>query len=290
MSKHIAVLAAPLEDTSGFAATLTDAGYRVSTIVADANVVTALRASAVDVVFNAADRSGRVQGLLELLAIPYTHSGVLASALAANRHQAKIVLRAASVPVTDHLIVGREEAARQHQMAPPYVVKTIAGGTAVAAFAVVGERETPPSLLLDGDWRGGEEVMIERYAAGRTLEVVVMGDVALAVSESLPAGSEGGGGMAKIQLITPAQISPNIYEKLQKIALTAHEVLGCRSVTRVSFRYDGRASGDSGVVCLGVDALPSLRPEAPLSEQARYAGHSFADLVAWMVEDASCNR
>ncbi len=169
MSKHIAVLAAPLEVTSGLAAILTDAGYRVSTIVADANVVTALRASAVDVVFNAADRSGRLQGLLELLAIPYTHSGVLASALAANRHQAKIVLRGAGIPVTDHLIVGRAEAARQHQLPPPYVVKPIVGGTGVAAFAILGEREAQPHHLLAADWqrrrRGHDRALCARQDA-----------------------------------------------------------------------------------------------------------------------------
>jgi D-alanine-D-alanine ligase len=290
MNKHVAVIAVSSDDTSLLTSSLIAAGYRVSQIAADANLVAALQAGGFDIVFNAADGSGRLQGLLELLAIPYTHSGVLASALATDRHQAKIVLRAASVPVTDHLIVGRAEAARHHQMSPPYVVKPIAAGTGIAPFAVLGEREAPPLHLVDADWRGGEEVMIERYAPGRTLEVVVMGDVALAVSEALSVGSGESGDAVKIQLVTPAQISPNIYEKLQKIALRAHEVLGCRSVTRVSFRYDSRASGDSGVVCLGVDALPSLKPEAPLPEQARYAGHSFADLVAWMVEDASCNR
>jgi D-alanine-D-alanine ligase len=231
-----------------------------------------------------------MQGLLELLGIPYTHSGVLATALAANRHQAKIMLRAVGVPVTDHLLVARAEAAQGHQMPPPYVVKPAMAGTGPAPIAVLGAHDQPPETLLDGPWQAVEAVMVERYVPGRSLSVAVMGDVALGVSE-WPAGeAEEADPPAKIQLLTPARTSPNIYEKLQKISLKAHEVLGCRGVTEVAFRLDDRAAGESGLVCLGVNTQPSLGAQSPVPEQARYAGHSFADQLAWMVEDASCNR
>jgi len=234
-------------------------------------------------------RRGHVQGLLELLSIPYTHSGVLATALAADRHQAKIVLRAAGVPVTDHLVVAREDAVAAHQMTPPYVVKPLFAGTGPAVLAVM-PGDDPPAALYTPDWAPVEAVMVERYVAGRSLFVGVMGDVALGVSETLVESGETPDAEEKIQLLTPPELSPNIYENLQKMALKAHEVLGCRGVTEVAFRFDDRASGATGLVCLGVNTQPSLGVVSPVLEQARVAGHSLADVVAWMVEDASCSR
>lgn len=284
MSKRVAVLCEQWQPHH-LAELLTERGYGVSQI-SPTDLPAQLSANRADVVLNALTstlgRDGRVQGVLELLGIPYTHSGVLASALAANRHQAKIVLRAAGLPVTDHLIVERAEAARAHQMQPPYVVKPVAAGTGEAAIPV-GRNDAPPSQVLSEGWRGGEEVMIERFVPGRTLHVAVMGGIALGVSEAVV--RENGAG-----LNTPAAISPNIYEKLQKMGLKAHEALGCRGVTRTSFRYNDQASGESGLVCLGIDTQPGLSPEAPVPAQALYAGHSLRELVTWMVEDASCNR
>jgi D-alanine-D-alanine ligase len=132
--------------------------------------------------------------------------------------------------------------------------------------------------------------MVERYVAGRSLFVGVMGDVALGVSEALAESGETPDSEEKIQLLTVPELSPNIYENLQKMALKAHEVLGCRGVTEIAFRFDGRASGATGLVSLGVNTQPSLGAVSPVLEQARVAGHSLADVVAWMVEDASCSR
>jgi D-alanine-D-alanine ligase len=266
-------------------------GYAASVLEPCENLIEQLRALRPEIVFQAHDdRSGRLQGLLELLGIAYTHSGVLATALAADRHQAKVVLRAAGVPVTDHLIVGRGEAAQAHQMPPPYVVKSAHAGKGPAPVAVLSAQDMPSAALLDAARQDADAVMVERYLPGRSLSVAIMGGVALGVSERVPSADDSSGAAEKIQLLTPARTSPNIYEKLQKISLKAHEVLGCRSITEIGFRLDDRASGESGLVCLGVNTQPDLSAQSPVPEQARDAGHSFADLLAWMVEDASCNR
>lgn len=286
-SKHVAVLAGP--DASSCVTALREAGYRVTEIAGGRELPAVLAALKPDAVFRAGrPDGGRVAGLLELLGIAYTHCGLLSTALAADRHQAKIMFRAAGLPVTDHVVVLRAEAARAHQLPPPYVVKPIAGGLGIAPIVVRSERETPPQQVLEERWSGTDAVMVERFVSGRTLAVTVMGDVALAVSEVVddhPAGAA-----PRIQVITPAQISPNIYEKLQKMSLKAHEVLGCRGVTRSSFRYNDQANGDSGVVLLDLETQPDLSPAGVVAEQAGLAGHSLRDLVAWMVEDAGCNR
>ena len=140
-----------------------------------------------EVAFNALHgpfgEDGTIQGVLEFLRIPYTHSGVLASALAMNKHQAKIMFKAAGIPVTDHTIANRAEVARGHVMAPPYVVKPIADGSSFGVFIVKADQSHPPQELLREDWNSGEEVMVERYIPGRELTCAVMGDVALGVTE-----------------------------------------------------------------------------------------------------------
>jgi D-alanine-D-alanine ligase len=278
------------DDAAPIAGILSVLGHDAAVIEPGNDLVGRLQALAPDVALLAhRDRSGRVQGLLELLRIPYTHSGVLATALAGNRHQAKIVLRAAGVPVTDHLVVGREEAAAAHQMVPPYVVKPLLAGSGPPPLAVAASGD-PPAALYGPEWAGVDAVLVERYVAGRSLCVAVMGGVALGVSEALVESGEAPDPQTKIHLLTAAELSPNIYENLQKMALNAHEVLGCRGVTEVAFRLDGRASGATGLVSLGVNTQPGLGAVSPVLEQARFAGHSFADVVAWMVEDASCSR
>lgn len=285
------VLLGGTEAASPIAAALAELGHVANVLEPGPDLFDQLRLLAPEVVFHAHDdRSGRLQGLLELLGIAYTHSGVLATALAADRHQAKIMLRAAGVPVTDHLLVARAEAAHAHQLPPPYIVKPAMAGPGPGPIAVLSGHDRPPQELLEPSWGLVEAVMVERFVPGRSLFVAVMGDVALGVSEWLGEEAEEADAPAKIQLLTPARTSPNIYEKLQKISLKAHEVLGCRGVTEIAFRLDDRAAGESGLVCLGVNTQPSLDAQSPVPEQARYAGHSFADQLAWMVEDASCNR
>ncbi|NMA96619.1 MAG: D-alanine--D-alanine ligase [Phyllobacteriaceae bacterium] len=306
MSKHVAVLKGgwsnerPVSLISGAecANALRNAGYEVTEIDVGRDIAEVLRALKPDVAFNALHgpfgESGMIQGVLELLQIPYTHSGVLASALAMDKHQAKIVLKAAGIPVTDHVIVSRAEAARSHVLPPPYVIKPIADGSSFGVFIVKPETSHPPQELLREDWNGGEAVMVERYIPGRELTCAVMGDVALGVTEivtdlafyNYEAKYASGGS----RHILPAQLQPKIYDKVQKLSLAAHAAIGCRGVTRCDFRYNELAGPDGELVCLEINTQPGMTPTSLAPEQALHAGHSFEELVSWMVEDASCNR
>ena len=306
MTKHVAVLMGgwsnerPVSLSSGrsCAEALRNGGYRVTEVDVGRDIYNVLTELKPDVAFNALHgtfgESGMMQGLLELLELPYTHSGVLASALAMDKHQAKIMFKAAGIPVTDHLIMPRGEVAKAHAMPPPYVVKPIADGSSFGVFIVKTGTSHPPQEILREDWKGGEEIMVERYIPGRELTCAVMGDVALGVTEivtdlsfyNYEAKYVPGGSVH----IIPAKISPNIYEKVQKMSLKAHAVLGCRGVSRTDFRYNDKAGEDGELVCLEINTQPGMTPTSLVPEQAKYAGHSFEDLVAWMVEDASCNR
>ena len=306
MSKHVAVLMGgwsqerPVSLASGTecAAALRRAGYQVTEVDVGRDVVAVLTALKPDVAFNALHgpfgESGMIQGVLELLELPYTHSGMLASAMAMDKHQAKIMLKAAGVPVTDHVIVSRAEAARAHVMPPPYVIKPIADGSSFGVFIVKAESSHPPQEILREDWKSGEELMVERYIPGRELTCAVMGDVALGVTEIVTdlafynydaKYSEGG----SVHII-PAQLKPKIYDNVQKMALAAHAAFGCRGVTRTDFRYNEAEGEDGELVCLEINTQTGMTPTSLVPEQALYAGHSFEELVAWMVEDASCNR
>lgn len=306
MTRHVAVLMGgwsnerPVSLSSGreCAAALRNAGYRVTEVDVGRDIATVLSELRPDVAFNALHgpfgESGVMQGLLELLEIPYTHSGVLASALAMDKHQAKIVFKAAGIPVTDHVIASRAEVAKSHVMAPPYVVKPIADGSSFGVFIVKADQSHPPQEILREDWNSGEEVMVERYIPGRELTCAVMGDVALGVTEivtdlafyNYEAKYAHGGS----RHIVPAQIQPKIYDKVQKMSLKAHAALGCRGVSRTDFRYNDQAGEDGELVCLEINTQPGMTETSLVPEQARYAGHSFEELVTWMVEDASCNR
>ena len=283
MSKHVAVLMGgwsnerPVSLASGreCAAALRRAGYQVTEVDVGRDIASVLSELKPDVAFNALHgpfgESGMMQGVLELLGIPYTHSGVLASALAMDKHQAKIAMKAAGVPVTDHV-----------------------DGSSFGVFIVKGDTSHPPQEILREDWNSGEELMVERYIPGRELTCSVMGDVALGVTEIvIPQGfynyeakyAKGGS-----THIIPAQLQPKIYDKVQKLSLAAHAALGCRGVTRCDFRYNDAAGEDGELVCLEINTQPGMTETSLVPEQAVHAGHSFEELVAWMVEDASCNR
>ncbi len=306
MAKHVAVLMGgwsnerqvSLSSGRECAAALRNAGYRVTEVDVDRDIYNVLTALRPDVVFNALHgtfgESGIMQGLLELLEVPYTHSGVLASALAMDKHQAKIMFKVAGIPVTDHVIASRGEVARGHVMAPPYVVKPIADGSSFGVFIVKADQAHPPQEILREDWNSGEAVMVERYIPGRELTCAVMGDVALGVTEivtdlafyNYEAKYSHGGS----RHIVPAQIQPNIYDKVQKMSLKAHAALGCRGVSRADFRYNDKAGGDGELVCLEINTQPGMTKTSLVPEQAMHAGHTFEELVTWMVEDASCSR
>ena len=306
MSKHVAVLmggvsnerSVSLSSGKQCADALRRSGYNVTEVDVGFDIAEKLRELKPDLAFNALHgrfgEDGTIQGVLEFLRIPYTHSGVLSSALAMDKHQAKIMFKALGIPVTDHVIVDRAQVARQHVMAPPYVVKPIADGSSVGIFIVKAEQSHPPQEILREDWNAGEMVMVERFVPGRDLTCAVMGDVALGVTEIITDLSfynfEAKYAKGGSSHILPAQIEPKIYDKVQKIALKAHTALGCRGVSRTDFRFNDRAGEDGELVCLEINTQPGMTPTSLAPEQALHAGHSFEDLVAWMVEDASCNR
>jgi D-alanine-D-alanine ligase len=282
------------------AAALEAEGYRVTRIDVGRDVGQKLEELRPDICFNALHgrfgEDGCIQGLLETLGIPYTHSGVLASALAMHKERAKAVLRAADVPVAESLVVPRAEAARAHAMPPPYVIKPVAEGSSVGVFIVREDQRHPPQELHAADWPLDEEVMVERYVPGRELTCAVMGDEALGVIEIRPAeglnfydytAKYAPGGSVHL---LPAPLLPNVYQLVQKLSVAAHRALGCRGVSRTDFRFDDRPDGSGELICLEVNTQPGMTSTSLVPELAAYSGRSFGELVRWVVEDASCNR
>ena len=274
-------------------------GYQVTRVDVDRDVSRTLYDLKPDVAFNALHgpygEDGVIQGVLEYLELPYTHSGVLASALAMDKERAKIVARRHGVPVAESMVVHRLEAAKRHVMKPPYVIKPIREGSSFGVLIVGEDQSMPPQQLYASDWPYGDEVMVERFVPGRELTCAVMGDVALGVTEILAADggwydydakySEGGS-----KHVLPADILPNIYQKIQTLSLKAHEAMGCRGVTRSDFRLDDRVNGTGELIWLEVNTQPGMTPTSLLPELAQHAGHSFGELLKWIVEDASCRR
>ncbi len=306
-NKHVAVLMGgfsserPVSLSSGKACAdaLEAEGYRVTRLDVDRNVGAALADLKPDVAFNALHgpfgEDGTIQGILEYLAIPYTHSGVLSSALAMNKGQAKKVAKAAGLPVAESKIVNRFSIVDKHPMQPPYVVKPVNEGSSFGVVIVKEGQSHPPQVISSPDWKYGDVVMVERYVHGRELTCAVMGDVALGVTEIIPTGhafydydSKYVVGGSKHEC--PAKISPNIYQKILTLSLKAHQAIGCRGVSRSDFRYDDRHSENGEVVWLEVNTQPGMTPTSLVPEIAAHAGHSFGDLLSWMVEDASCLR
>lgn len=307
MSKHIAVLMGgwsserevSLKTGEACARALEGEGYRVTRFDVGRDVAEKLSALKPDVAFNALHgpmgEDGAIQGLLELLRIPYTHSGVLASALAMNKAMAKIVLRDAGVPVPSGRIVDRLEAARAHALEPPYVLKPIAEGSSYGVFIVREGAERPPAELASADWRYGEKLLAEKFVDGLELTCAVIGDRPMGVIDIRAA--DGGwydynakyakGGSIHI---LPAELKGNIYQQIQELALTAHRALGCRGVSRSDFRHDDRPGGTGELVMLEVNTQPGMTETSLVPELAAHAGMSFGELVRWMVEDASCDR
>jgi D-alanine-D-alanine ligase len=306
MTQHIAVLMGgwsaerdvSLRSGTACADALERQGFRVTRIDVDREVAAALTAAKPDVALNLLHgrpgEDGSIQGLLEILAIPYTHSGVLASALAMQKDRAKVVMRDAGVAVPEGVVVNRLDAARAHALERPYVIKPIAEGSSVGVFIVTEGHAHPPQELTRPDWAFGEEVLVERYIAGKELTCAVMGEKALDVIEIVPmvkfydyeAKYAPGGS----KHLLPAPIKPNVYQEARRLAVLAHRALGCRGVSRADFRYDDRMEGTQGLVCLEVNTQPGMTETSLVPELAAFAGIPFEELVRWMVEDASLNR
>ena len=270
-------------------------GYDVTRIDVTPVIAQQLEQMRPDVVFNALHgrygEDGCIQGVLDILNIPYTHSGVMASALAMNKEKAKVMMAAAGVPVAESKVVSRFEAAESHVMEPPYVIKPVCEGSSIGIFLVLGEKDNQLAALTADNWPSQDQVMVERYIPGRELTCAVMGGVALGVTEITTAATHFYDYEAKYAPggsthILPAKISPNIYHRIQKLTLKAHNALGCQGVSRTDFRYDDRLGEEGELVCLEVNTQPGMTETSLVPELAAHAGHSFAQLVSWMVEDA----
>jgi D-alanine-D-alanine ligase len=288
-----------LSSGNACAEALEGVGYRVTRVDVQRDVAAVLSELRPDVAFNALHgpfgEDGTIQGLLEILGIPYTHSGVLASALAMKKDQAKTVMAAAGVAVPHGLTVNRFDVAKAHPLPAPYVVKPISEGSSVGVIIVREDRSHPPQELAREDWSFGDQVLVETYIPGRELTCAVMDGRALGVIEILPAtgvfydfdAKYAKGGSVHV---LPAEIKPNIYQQVQELALTAHQALGCRGVSRADLRYDDTPGGTGALAVLEVNTQPGMTETSLVPELAAHAGYSFGDLVRWMVEDASLNR
>ncbi len=274
------------------AAALREAGYEVVEVDAGRDLSLRLTELSPDVVFNALHgrwgEDGCVQGLLEWMQIPYTHSGVLASALAMDKQKSKDAYRAAGLPVVESVLVAREAVMADHVMAPPYVVKPNNEGSSVGVYLVQEAANGPPQLSDDMP----STVMVEQFVPGRELTTSVLGDRALGVTDILTDGwydydakYKPGGSRHEV----PANVPAEITAACEDYALRAHSVLGCRGLSRTDFRWD-EAQGLAGLYLLETNTQPGMTPTSLSPEQAQAAGIGFPDLCDWLVRDASCNR
>jgi D-alanine-D-alanine ligase len=272
--------------------------YKVSRVDVTRDVALALRDLKPDVALNLLHgrpgEDGTLQGLLEIVGIPYSHSGVMASAVAMQKDIAKTVLKAANVPVPGGGVYARHAVAKQHVLPPPYVIKPLAEGSSVGVFIVRADQAHPPQELTRADWHFGETVLVEPFIPGKELTCAVMGDHALGVIEIVAATKfydyEAKYAPGGSRHLLPAPVSQEVYEACRRLALDAHKALGCRGVTRSDFRYDDAKPGLAGLACLEVNTQPGMTETSLVPELAAHAGISFEDLVSWMVEDASLER
>ena len=300
MTKHIGVLMGgwsaerevSLVSGAAVAKSLAEAGHEVTPVDVqrDMGVLMTRLYPRPDIIFNALHgrfgEDGCVQGVLDILEIPYTHSGLLASALAMDKPMAKKLFATAGIPVAEHKIVGREEIMAGDVMERPYVVKPLNEGSSVGVHIVL-EGDSEP-LFSDTGWPFGDLVMVEKFIPGHELTVSVMGDRALAVTQIITAREfydydakyvDGGS-----RHVLPADIDAGTADEAMRLAVLAHQTLGCRGVSRADFRCDG-----DSLYLLEINTQPGMTPTSLVPEQAAHIGMSFQDLVVWMVDNAECD-
>jgi D-alanine-D-alanine ligase len=306
--KHVAVLMGgwsaerpvSLKSGAACAAALAGEGFRVSQVDVGRDIAARLAELRPDVAFNALHgpfgEDGTIQGVLEILGIPYTHSGVLASSLAMRKDRAKVIAAAAGVPVAHGVTVSRHEVAKRHVLPPPYVAKPVGDGSSFGVFIVKAGRSHPPQELAASDWPLADEMLVETFVPGRELTCAVIGRPdgarALGVIEIISNVGEfydydakyAPGGSTHV---LPAAVKPNIYQTVEQMAVRAHEALGCRGVSRSDFRYD---DATDTLVWLEVNTQPGMTETSLVPELAAHSGMTFGELVRWMVEDASLRR
>ena len=270
--------------------TRVDAGRDLAQVLAELKPDVALNA-----LHGVWGEDGCVQGILETLQIPYTHSGVMASAVAMDKDKSKAVLKAAGIAVPGGGLFDRHEVAARHVIAPPYVVKPNAEGSSVGVYLVREGANRPIAEVGEPDWTYGEQVMVEPFIAGNELAVTVLGEKsgprALTVTDITPTKGfydyEAKYAPGGSRHVLPADLPAHVFEAALRISERAHDALGCRGVTRSDFRYDDL---NDDLVLLEVNTQPGMTPTSLAPEQAAFTGMAYADLVRWMVEDASCPR
>jgi D-alanine-D-alanine ligase len=306
MPKHVAVLMGgwsaerevSLNSGKACAANLEKAGYRVTPVDVGQDIEEVLAKLKPEVAFNALHgkfgEDGGMQTILERLKIPYTHSGVKASALAMNKDLARQAMAAAGVAVAEGKVVNRLEASKAHVLTPPYVLKPVCEGSSVGIIIVREGAAIPPEELTANDWQHGDLLLAEKYIEGRELTCAVVAGKPTDIIDIVPAAgwydyhakyAQGGS-----KHILPAELSPSVYQFVQSSTLKAHQALGCRGVSRADFRFDDRPGGTGELVCLEVNTQPGMTVTSLVPELAAHAGYAFDELVRWMVEDASLDR
>ena len=304
MSRHVAVLMGgrsaerevSLVSGAAVAEALEERAYQVTRIDVDRDIAGVLAELRPDAAFNALHgrfgEDGCIQGVLEALEIPYTHSGVLASALAMHKPTARRLFSAAGLPCPEGEVVHRDTLCNGEVMPPPYVVKPVNEGSSVGVTIVLEGESFSPSDLAD--WCYGETVLVERYVPGHEIHVAIMGDRALGAIEIKSLGrfydyhakyTEG-----QAVHLMPAPLTPTEYQAALEIALAAHETLGCRGVSRADLRFDDTRDGPGRFYLLELNTQPGMTPLSLVPEIAAHQGIGFTDLVTWMLEDAGCQR
>ncbi len=301
--KHVAVLMGgwsaerevSLSSGTACAEALKRSGYKVTSIDVDRNIAATLNTVRPDVCFNALHgrygEDGTIQGLLEILSIPYTHSGVLASALAMDKPAAKTLFADAGLKCAGGKVMSRKEILGGGDYPAPLVIKPLNEGSSVGVTILL---ENENRTLKDVPWEFGNEVLVETYIPGREIQVAVMGDEPLGAVEIRPLGRfydyEAKYTSGKAEHLMPAPLEKEQYDEVMQMALTAHQVLECRGVSRADFRFDDTPGGTGEFYILETNTQPGMTELSLVPEIAGYAGISFEDLVRWMVEDATCDR
>ncbi|WP_273719875.1 MULTISPECIES: D-alanine--D-alanine ligase [unclassified Bartonella] len=303
--EHIAILmggisserSVSLSSGNACADVLEAQGYRVSRVDVDSHIASVLEQLQPDVAFNALHglfgEDGCIQGILEYLKIPYTHSGVMASALAMDKGRAKIIAASVGISVAPSVVMNRFAIGREHPMEPPYVVKPVCEGSSFGVVIVKENELSPPRHIVATEWSYADEVMVEKYIPGRELTCAVLGNEVLDVCEILPDphfqfyNYESKYKIGGSRHICPAQLSSNIYQNVQRMSLAAHQAIGCRGVSRSDFRFN-EETGE--LVWLEINTQPGMTCTSLVPDIAKASGRTYGDIVQWMVEDASCMR
>ncbi|MEN3175400.1 D-alanine--D-alanine ligase [Gluconobacter sp. OJA] len=286
----------PVSLVSGNAAisALREKGHEVTPVDVGADIavtIQALKAAAPDVVFNALHgpkgEDGAIQGVLEWMGLPYTHSGIRASAVAMDKGATRMLLAAAGLPIAEGRVITPEELAEADPLPVPYVVKPVAEGSSVGV-EIIRQGDNRRAEIAK-NWRFGKEALVEAFVPGRELTAGVMGDRALAVTDILPAETaafydfeakyKAGGS----RHVVPAELPKSVTERALDYALRAHQILGCSGASRTDFRYDDETDT---LIVLEVNTQPGMTPTSLLPEQAAYCGISYPDLCDWLVQEA----